>query len=74
MVMLPTARAAFKEGAFDFVEKPLDLAVFREVVNRAPKPVLVRAESGELGGLTSGGRLRGHRRRQRRRCGRSCAR
>ena len=30
---VPTARDAFKHGAFDFVEKPLDLAVFRSVVN-----------------------------------------
>ena len=50
---VPTARAAFKEGAFDFVEKPLDLAVFREVVNRAAEKVLVRAEAGELGGLVA---------------------
>ncbi|MEM7628507.1 MAG: sigma-54 dependent transcriptional regulator [Planctomycetota bacterium] len=54
-----TARAAFKVGAFDFVEKPLDLAVFREVVGRAAETVLLRhqttgsAESGEgdLSGL-----------------------
>jgi DNA-binding NtrC family response regulator len=50
---VPTARAAFKEGAFDFVEKPLDLAVFREVVNRAAEKVLVRSEAGELGGLVA---------------------
>jgi len=50
---VPTARAAFKEGAFDFVEKPLDLAVFREVVNRAAEKVLVRAEAGELGTLVA---------------------
>ncbi len=45
---VPTARAAFKHGAFDFVEKPLDLAVFRSVVNRAAEAAVVRAESGEL--------------------------
>jgi DNA-binding NtrC family response regulator len=50
---VPTARAAFKEGAFDFMEKPLDLAVFREVVNRAAERVLVRAEAGEFGGLVA---------------------
>ncbi len=50
---VPTARTAFKEGAFDFVEKPLDLAVFREVVNRAAEKVLVRVEAGELGGLVA---------------------
>jgi two-component system response regulator HydG len=45
---VPTARNAFKHGAFDFVEKPLDLAVFRSVVNRAAEAAVVRAESGEL--------------------------
>ncbi len=50
---VPTARAAFKHGAFDFVEKPLDLAVFRELVNRAAETVLLRHEAGELGGLVS---------------------
>lgn len=45
---VPTARDAFKHGAFDFVEKPLDLAVFRSVVNRAAEAAVVRAESGEL--------------------------
>lgn len=50
---VPTARAAFKVGAFDFVEKPLDLAVFREVVNRAADKVLVRAEAGDLSELVA---------------------
>lgn len=45
---VPTARSAFKHGAFDFVEKPIDLAVFRSVVNRAADAAVVRAESGEL--------------------------
>ena len=48
---VPTARAAFKEGAFDFVQKPLDLGVFREVINRAAEMVLLRHEAGDLGGL-----------------------
>ena len=30
---VPTARAAFKHGAYDFIEKPLDLDVFRNLVN-----------------------------------------
>jgi two-component system response regulator HydG len=38
-----TARAAFKLGAYDFIEKPLDLAVFRELVNRAAATVLMRS-------------------------------
>ncbi|USN98931.1 MAG: sigma-54-dependent Fis family transcriptional regulator [Phycisphaeraceae bacterium] len=48
---VPTARAAFKEGAFDFIEKPLDLAVFRSLVNRAAERAVVRHEAGELVGL-----------------------
>ncbi|HZW08141.1 MAG TPA: sigma-54 dependent transcriptional regulator, partial [Phycisphaerales bacterium] len=42
---VPTARAAFKEGAYDFIEKPLDLAVFRTLVNRAAETVLLRHEA-----------------------------
>jgi len=45
---VPTARDAFKHGAFDFVEKPLDLVVFRSVVNRAAEQAVVRSETGEL--------------------------
>jgi DNA-binding NtrC family response regulator len=48
---VPTARAAFKHGAFDFVEKPLDLEVFRSVVNRAAEAVLLRHEAPEMGEL-----------------------
>ncbi len=48
---VPTARAAFKEGAFDFVEKPLDLELFRSVVNRAAEAVLLRHEAPEVGDL-----------------------
>ncbi|MFN7022118.1 MAG: sigma-54-dependent transcriptional regulator [Phycisphaerales bacterium] len=45
-----TARAALKiGGAYDFIEKPLDLAVFREVVNRAAEEVLLRHEAGAAG-------------------------
>ncbi|MEQ9096992.1 MAG: sigma-54 dependent transcriptional regulator [Phycisphaerales bacterium] len=46
-----TARSAFKEGAYDFIEKPLDLAVFRSLINRAAEAVLLRQESGSLGDL-----------------------
>ena len=45
---VPTARDAFKHGAFDFVEKPLDLVVFRSVVNRAAEQSVLRTESSEL--------------------------
>ncbi|MEM1167295.1 MAG: sigma-54 dependent transcriptional regulator [Planctomycetota bacterium] len=39
---VPTARDAFKHNAYDFIEKPLDLAVFRSLVNRAAEAVLLR--------------------------------
>ena len=44
-----TARAAFKEGAYDFIEKPLDLEVFRALVNRAAETVLLRHEGTKEG-------------------------
>ncbi len=39
---VPTARQAFKDGVYDFIEKPLDLEVFRSLVNRAAEEVLVQ--------------------------------
>ncbi|MDX2148648.1 MAG: sigma-54 dependent transcriptional regulator [Planctomycetota bacterium] len=48
---VPTARAAFKDGAYDFIEKPLDLEVFRSLVNRAASTVLLRHEAGSQGDL-----------------------
>lgn len=49
---VPTARAAFKDGAYDFIEKPLDLEVFRNLINRASETVLLRHEAqGSLAGL-----------------------
>jgi len=45
---VPTARDAFKHGAFDFVEKPLDLVVLRSVVQRAADQAVLRSESEEL--------------------------
>jgi DNA-binding NtrC family response regulator len=49
---VPTAREAFKHGAFDFIEKPLDLPLFRSLVNRAAEAVLLRSDTGsELEGL-----------------------
>jgi two-component system response regulator HydG len=45
---VPTARAAFKQGAYDFIEKPLDLAVFRNLVNRAAETVLLRHQNEAL--------------------------
>lgn len=46
---VPTARAAFKHGAYDFIEKPLDLEVFRNLVNRAAETVLLRHEASNTG-------------------------
>jgi len=43
---VPTARAAFKLGVFDFIEKPLDLELFRSLVNRAAETVLLRHQAG----------------------------
>lgn len=43
---VPTARVAFKEGVFDFIEKPLDLELFRSLINRAAETVLLRHVSG----------------------------
>jgi len=37
-----TARNALKGGAYDFIEKPLDLEIFREIINRAADTVLLR--------------------------------
>jgi two-component system response regulator HydG len=53
---VPTARAAFKFGAYDFIEKPLDLDVFRNLVNRAAETVLLRHEAmgGSEGGAGGG--------------------
>jgi len=47
---VPTARAAFKEGVFDFIEKPLDLDVFRTLVNRAAEQVLQAHQAAGEGG------------------------
>ncbi len=45
---VPTARAAFKQGVYDFIEKPLDLEVFRNLVNRAAETVLLRHQNDQL--------------------------
>ncbi len=46
-----TARTAFKHGAFDFIEKPLDLALFRSLIDRAAEKVLLRHHAGEFSEL-----------------------
>ena len=45
---VPTAKAAIKGGAFDFIEKPLDLDVFRTLCTNAINTVFLRAENTEL--------------------------
>jgi len=47
---IPTAKAALKGGAYDFIEKPLDLEVFRNLVNRAAETVLLRHQNTRLRG------------------------
>ena len=43
-----TAKAALRGGAYDFIEKPLDLDVFRNLVNRAAQTVLLRSQNTAL--------------------------
>jgi len=45
-----TAKAALQGGAYDFIEKPLDLDVFRNLVNRAAETVLLRHQNSNLRG------------------------
>ena len=47
---VPTAKAALQGGAYDFIEKPLDLVVFRNLVNRAAETVLLRHQNSSLRG------------------------
>ena len=47
---IPTAKAALQGGAYDFIEKPLDLVVFRNLVDRAAETVLLRHRAARLEG------------------------
>ncbi|MHC4416396.1 MAG: sigma-54-dependent transcriptional regulator [Planctomycetota bacterium] len=47
---VPTAKAALQGGAYDFIEKPLDLEVFRNLVHRAAETVLLRHQNTRLRG------------------------
>ena len=47
---VPTAKAALQGGAYDFIEKPLDLVVFRNLVDRAAETVLLRHRASLLEG------------------------
>ena len=45
---VPTAKQAIKGGAYDFIEKPLDLDVFRNLCDRAIQTVMLRGENTQL--------------------------
>ncbi|MDA0802650.1 MAG: sigma-54 dependent transcriptional regulator [Planctomycetota bacterium] len=45
---IATAKAALKGGAWDFIEKPLDLEVFRSLVQRAAETVALRSANADL--------------------------
>ncbi|MBH06547.1 MAG: sigma-54-dependent Fis family transcriptional regulator [Phycisphaeraceae bacterium] len=47
---VPTATAALRGGAYDFIEKPLDLEVFRNLATRAIQAVMLRAQNDALRG------------------------
>lgn len=47
---VPTAKAALQGGAYDFIEKPLDLEIFRNLVNRACETVRLRYHNTQLRG------------------------
>ena len=45
---VPTAKAAIRGGAYDFVEKPLDLDIFRTLCDHAIQAVMLRAQNTDL--------------------------
>jgi len=45
---IPTAKEAIKHGAYEFIEKPLDLDVFRTLCTRALETVFLRAQNSHL--------------------------
>ena len=47
---IPTAKSALQGGAYDFIEKPLDLDVFRNLINRAAETVMLRQQNESLRG------------------------
>ena len=52
---IPTAKAALQGGAYDFIEKPLDLDVFRNLVVRAAETVALRQQNEALQGQVDAG-------------------
>lgn len=47
---IPTAKQALQGGAYDFIEKPLDIVVFRNLVQRAAQTVALRHQNTRLKG------------------------
>ncbi|MEM1356133.1 MAG: sigma-54 dependent transcriptional regulator [Planctomycetota bacterium] len=47
---IPTAKQAIKGGAYEFIEKPIDLDVFRTLCTRALQTVFLRAQNDDLRG------------------------
>ena len=45
---VPTAKSAIRGGAFDFIEKPLDLDVFRTLCSNAINTVFLRSQNTSL--------------------------
>lgn len=47
---IPTAKQAIKGGAYEFIEKPIDLDVFRTLCTRALQTVFLRSQNDDLRG------------------------
>jgi two-component system response regulator HydG len=47
---IPTAKKALQGGAYDFIEKPVDLVVLRNLVHRAAETVMLRSQNQSLKG------------------------
>jgi len=47
---IPTAKKALQGGAYDFIEKPVDLVVLRNIVHRAAETVMLRSQNQALKG------------------------
>jgi DNA-binding NtrC family response regulator len=45
---VPTCKQALKQGAYDFIEKPLDLDIFRTLVQHAIQAVVLRNQNSML--------------------------
>ena len=48
---IPTAKKALQGGAYDFIEKPVDLVVLRNLVHRAAETVMLRGQNEALKGV-----------------------